>query len=631
MAADPMRRVLMPPALLVWLLAAGALGQQRGDLLIADFEGPDYGAWHSWDVTDLLGKPATIQIVDNRRGGWGHINVDQIVQSDRYLGVIETTRDLRIEHDYVSFRFGGAEESRSQIQLIIDDQTVRQARGTRSDKPSWISWDVSRLKGKSGRLKVTELPGPDGAAELARSVVHGDQPRGAVIVVDRLYQETYRPQFHFTPKRNWTNDPNGLVYYQGEYHLFFQHNPFGINWGNMTWGHAVSQDLVHWEQLDNAIEPDELGTIFSGSAVVDENNTAGFQTGDEKVIVAIFTYAGSHARPPKPFTQGIAYSNDRGRTFSKYEKNPVVGHFVGSNRDPKVIWHRPSGKWVMALYLDRGKFRLLGSKNLKQWETLSDVDFPGGHECPEFFELPVDADQNNTRWVFWEAGGRHRIGRFDGTTFKPETGVLPSKWGNNCYAGQTYNNVPESDGRRIFIAWMSGGKYPEMPFNQQMTFPRRLTLRTTDEGIRLFAYPVREIEKLYTKKHNWSDLALKPGDNPLASLEGELWDVDAVIEPQKAEAIELNVRGEKIRYDVAEKRVSCLGKSATLEPVDGRIELRVLVDRTSLEIFANRGRVVMSFCFLPNPADRGLGLRAEGQAARVVSLALRELRSAWPQ
>jgi sucrose-6-phosphate hydrolase SacC (GH32 family) len=457
------------------------------------------------------------------------------------------------------------------------------------------------------------------------------QPKGALVEVDRLYQETYRPQFHFTPKQNWTNDPNGLVYYKGEYHLFFQHNPSGIDWGNMTWGHAVSKDLVHWEQLDHAIRPDPLGTIFSGSAVVDEHNTAGFQTGEEKVIVAVFTYAGAHAAPPKPFTQGIAYSNDRGRTFTKYEKNPVVGHIAGSNRDPKVIWHQPTGKWVMALYLDRGKFALLGSKNLKQWQRLSDVAFPDGHECPEFFELPVDGDQNNTRWVFWEGGGRHMIGRFDGTTFRPETGVLPSEWGNNCYAGQTYNHIPESDGRRIFIAWMSGGKYPGMPFNQQMTFPRELTLRSTGEGIRLFAYPVREIEKLFAKTHGWSDLALTAGENPLASLEGELWDIDTAIEPGKTEAVEWHVRGQTIRYDVARKTLSCRGKSATVEPAGGRIELRLLVDRTSIEIFANRGRIVMSFCFLPDVANRSLDIAAQGGQAKIVSLAVRELQSAWPK
>ena len=163
-------------------------------------------------------------------------------------------------------------------------------------------------------------------------------------MIQTAYQEAYRPQFHFTPKTNWTNDPNGLIHYKGEFHLFFQHNPSGINWGNMTWGHAVSTDLVHWKQLPHAIHPDELGTIFSGSGAVDWKNTGGFQTGDESVLVNFYTSAGSHAPEQVPFTQSIAYSNDRGRSWTKYEGNPVIEHIVGSNRDPKVIWHEPTQK-----------------------------------------------------------------------------------------------------------------------------------------------------------------------------------------------------------------------------------------------------------------------------------------------
>src|SRR5438132_5431207 len=155
-----------------------------------------------------------------------------------------------------------------------------------------------------------------------------------------LYDEIYRPQFHFSAKKNWLNDPNGLVYYRGEYHLFFQHNPKGIEWGNMTWGHAVSSDLLHWQQLDNALLPDHLGTMFSGSAVVDWDNTAGLQTGDEKVIVCIYTSAG------KPFTQSIAFSNDRGRNWKKYDRNPVLKHIAGANRDPNAIWAEAPKEWV---------------------------------------------------------------------------------------------------------------------------------------------------------------------------------------------------------------------------------------------------------------------------------------------
>ena len=165
------------------------------------------------------------------------------------------------------------------------------------------------------------------------------------------YNELHRPQFHFSPRTGWTNDPNGLVFYRGQYHLFFQHNPVSVKWGNMTWGHAVSTDLIHWQEVEDAIHPDELGTAFSGSAVVDWHNTAGLASGDEKAIVAFYTSAGSCVTPPKPFTQSIAYSTDAGRTWQKYAGNPVLGHIRAENRDPKVIWHEPTGRWVMALSL----------------------------------------------------------------------------------------------------------------------------------------------------------------------------------------------------------------------------------------------------------------------------------------
>ncbi|MGO8748852.1 MAG: glycoside hydrolase family 32 protein [Thermoguttaceae bacterium] len=455
--------------------------------------------------------------------------------------------------------------------------------------------------------------------------------RPDLLITDKLYQETYRPQFHFTPMKNWTNDPNGLVYYAGEYHLFFQHNPSGINWGNMTWGHAVSPDLVHWKQLDHAIRPDRLGTIFSGSAVVDENNTAGFQTGSEKVIVCMYTSAGGTSPESKgvPFAQSIAYSNDRGRTWTKYAKNPVLAHIVGGNRDPKVRWHQPSKKWILALYLDGTDYALFSSPNLKQWKRLCTVPMPGSGECPDFFPLAVDGNPQWIKWVFWGANGNYRIGSFDGTTFKPETEPLKSLWGANDYAAQTYSDIPAADGRRIQISWMNGGKYPDMPFNQQMSFPRVLTLRTTSEGVRLAMLPVREIEKLRGKSHAWNDLEVKPGGNPLAGLEGELWDMEADIAVGRAKAVILSARGEPIRYDVTSGTLSCLGRSAVLKPRKGRIQLRILVDRTSMEIFADEGRITMCSCFLPNPGDRSLALSAEGGRAAARSLIVRELKSAW--
>ena len=449
-------------------------------------------------------------------------------------------------------------------------------------------------------------------------------------MTEPLYHETHRPQFHFTPRRNWTNDPNGLVYYQGEWHLFFQHNPTGIKWGNMTWGHAISTDLLHWTQLPNALEPDRLGTIYSGSAVVDWNNTSSLQTGTEPPLVAIYTSAGSHAQPPKPYTQSIACSNDRGRSWIKYAGNPVLDHIAGANRDPKVIWHAPSAQWIMALYLDGNDYALFGSPNLRAWTSLCDVALPGVSECPDFFPLAVDGDAANVRWVFWGAAGCYRLGTFDGRTFTPETGVLRAEWGANGYAAQTWSDVPEADGRRIQISWMAGGKYPAMPFNQQFSFPVELTLRNTPDSIRLYRQPVRELETLRARTLRWEQRVVEPGANLIPETEGELFEVHAEVALGDAQAFGVLVRGHDLCYDAVKQEISALGKAAPLAPHDGVIRLQLLVDRTSLEVFAQDGLVTMSSCFLPEAADSNLEFYAKGGAVTLRSLEVYELRSVWP-
>jgi sucrose-6-phosphate hydrolase SacC (GH32 family) len=449
------------------------------------------------------------------------------------------------------------------------------------------------------------------------------------------YNEAYRPQFHFSPRENWTNDPNGLVFYQGEYHLFFQHNPFGIDWGNMTWGHAISRDLLHWQQLPNALEPDALGTMFSGSAVVDWDNTAGFQQGDEKTLVAIYTAAGNTSAESQgqPFTQCIAYSNNRGRTWTKYAGNPVLGHIAKENRDPKVVWHAPTRRWIMALYLDGNTYALFASPDLKTWTHLHDMDVPGCDECPDFFEMPIDGNARDTRWVFTGANGLYLVGAFDGQRFTPEagTGALPLQvdYGANYYAVQTYSDIPPQDGRRIQVAWMRGGKYPDMPFNQQMSSPCELTLHRFPEGLRLCRRPVREIERLRVRSYKQRDLILSSVARPLLPGNGDLFDIRIELEPNDTAEVGLIVRREYITYSPQDETLTCLGKSAPLKQINGRIRLHVLVDRTSLEIFANEGRASLTSCFLPDPQDHALSLFAVDGAARVVSLDIHELRSTW--
>ena len=471
------------------------------------------------------------------------------------------------------------------------------------------------------------------ATVSAVAVAHGEDAKPEAGKPGGLYREQYRPQFHFTPKKGWMNDPNGMLFYQGEYHLFFQcdpDRPFNAC-GIKYWGHAVSSDMLHWTELDNAIEPDAIGSIWSGSGVVDWNNTTGFQAGVEKPLVCIYTSAGgqSPGSEGKPFVQSITFSNDRGRTWTKYEKNPVLNRISGENRDPKVFWHAPSKQWIMALYLEKNDYALFGSPNLKEWTRLGGLAFPGNAECPDFFELPVDGDAKNTQWVFWGANNTYLLGSFDGKAFRQESGPYQSHWGEHRYAAQTFNDMPAADGRRIQIAWMAVGDFTGMPFNQQMSVPVVLSLRTFPEGVRICTLPVKELDTLHGKRHAWKGL-LRPGDNPLAEVGGDLFDIRLAVEPGKASEVGLKIRGVDVQYRVREKTLSCMGKSAPVELVDGRLTIQALVDRTSIELFAADGRVNMAYCFRPAEQDKGLTVYAKDGDASVQSLDVWELKSTWP-
>lgn len=486
----------------------------------------------------------------------------------------------------------------------------------------------------SGQVKSGFRGLVDHAAIWNRALSDAEIARlsGAASLGDKrpaYYAEKHRPQFHFTAQKHWINDPNGLVYYNGVYHMCFQHQPPGRPGAYKDWGHAVSTDLIHWKQLSSALVPHRVwGGCWSGSAVVDVNNTTGFQSGDDKPIVAILTNGGTPGQGP-PCTQCIAFSTDAGRTFSYYRQNPVLGNVVGSNRDPKVVWHEPTKKWIMALYLDGNDYALFASPDLKAWQKLCVVNLPGVSECPDLFPLAVAGEPSTVKWIFWGASGNYLIGSFDGRTFKSESDLLRADFGANFYAAQTWSDIPAADGRRIQIAWMAGGNYPGMPFTQQLSFPTEVTLRTTPEGLRMHRVPVREIDKLHQHASQWSDAIIKPGDNLFSSLKGELFDIRADIEPGSAQSVAIQVRGEPVRYDVASGTLSCLGRSAPLKLQNGHVRLQILADRTSLEVFGNDGAAVLSSCFLPSDENKSLVLESLGAEAKVVSATVYPLDSIW--
>jgi fructan beta-fructosidase len=579
----------------------------------------------SWDITEFAGKQAIIKIVDEATGGWGHLNVDHIVQTDRKPpGLLSNAkREFTVETRYLNLPIKNGAKKRVVTLMVDGKPVVRNDIALADATPDWWApMDVSAWKGKAVTLVVDKLPEDSTALTSI-------EPSNAIKGSGNLYSEPLRGQFHFSPRRGWNNDPNGMVYYNGEYHLFFQHNPYGWDWGNMHWGHAVSKDMIHWEELGDKLFPDDMGPMFSGSAVVDWQNMSGFGKDGKPPLVLAYTAAGKLA------TQCIAYSTD-GRTFTKYAGNPVVKQVTGGNRDPKLLWHAPTKKWVMAVYVllnKRHTMHFYTSPNLKEW-TLASV-LEGGHdgkdgylfECPDLFELPVDGDAKSSKWVLLGANTEYMIGTFDGTAFKSEQTKLPGHRGKGFYAPQTFNDMP--DGRRIQIGWFQTPT-PGMPFNQSMSIPLELKLTATPDGPRMTWTPVKELESLRAKSHFIEPMTLTPNAaNPLANIRTELMEIRVEFEPSAESELTYIVRGATIRYDATKKEIVVNGHRAPAPLRDGKQRLIIYCDRIGLEVFAADGQTFVPMPFTPKVDDRNLSVAVKGGNIRITALTVHELKSAW--
>ncbi|MDZ5721804.1 GH32 C-terminal domain-containing protein, partial [Bacillus sp. SXabc123] len=484
------------------------------------------------------------------------------------------------------------------------------------------------------------------------------------------YDEDYRPQYHFTPEANWMNDPNGMVYYAGEYHLFYQYHPYGMQWGPMHWGHAVSKDLVTWKHLPVALYPDEKGTIFSGGAVVDRNNTSGFQTGEEKPLVAIYTQDREGHQ-----VQSIAYSNDKGRTWTKYAGNPVIPNPGKKDfRDPKVFWYEKENKWVMLLAAG-DRILIYTSKNLKEWTYASEFgQGQGSHggvwECPDLFELPVDGNPNQKKWVMQVSVGngavsggsgmQYFVGDFDGTHFKnenPSDKVLWTDYGKDFYAAVSWSDIPSSDGRRLWLGWMSNWQYandvPTSPWRSAASIPRELKLKTLTGGVRVVQTPVKELQTIRGTSKKWKNQTISPASqNVLAGLSGDAYELHAEfqVSPGSAPEFGFKVRtGEnqftKVGYDRKNTKLfvdrSESGnvtfnptfntgiQTAPLKPVNGTIKMHIFVDRSSVEVFGNDGQQVITDIILPDRSSKGLELYAVNGGVKLKSLTIYPLKKVW--
>ncbi|KYP13617.1 MAG: hypothetical protein A1D16_08470 [Flavihumibacter sp. CACIAM 22H1] len=485
----------------------------------------------------------------------------------------------------------------------------------------WYAYlDISQWKGKKIELRVDQL---SKNARSFRPILQRDEDANE----PKPYTETLRGQLHFSPKRGWTNDPNGLVYYQGQYHLFFQHNPYGRGWGNMTWGHAVSKDLLHWTELGDVLHPDGYGPMFSGSAVVDSANSSGLGENGNAPLVMFFTGATC-------WCQGLAWTND-GLNFHKLNYAPVP-RVNKDNRDPKVFWYAPGKHWVMLFWvpLDDGTHtqRFFSSTNLKDWTPTGQVKGGKGDdrylfECPDFFELPVDGNAANKKWVLSAANTQYAIGSFDGSVFKPEQERLQGMWGRDYYAAQTINNEPS--GRRIEIGWWrTHTDKDNMGFNQSMSLPMELKLVSTPEGIRMVRLPVKELESLRAEQVlNGAKRVGEKTANPLAGISADLLELQAVVEPGKVNEVRFNLNGLEFVYNVQAQEMSADGVTAKLPLVKGRLQLSFYIDRTGVELFANQG-----FVYMPinkNLNGRNCSINVVGGTAKFHQLNLYRLSSVW--
>lgn len=452
--------------------------------------------------------------------------------------------------------------------------------------------------------------------------------------------DLYRPQFHFTPENNGCGKPAGLVFYDGEYHLFYEYNPNGTEAGYSHWGHATSTDLVHWKRLPVALFPDEDSndkercTALAGSVIVDKNNTLGKQQGDTQTLVAFYTSLRCGQR--------MAYSTDKGQTWEKYQNNPIIPFDENDEaRNPRVFWHEDSGKWVMALYRklnndDNSKgISFYTSKDLTNWAWKSHI--PGFSDSPDLLPLQVDKRPTQTVWALFDGDGTYTLGDFDGEEFTPITSKQKGDWGSNYYAAQTWNNIPENDGRAIQIAWMKNGEYPGMPFSGQLSFPAELSVTQSPEGYQLLKTPINELEQLYEKHHSWTEKNVIPGikKNLVRKVSGDCLRIVGEFDIKTSNNFGFLVRhslknaGTEIMYNVKRGLLTVLGSSVPILPEDEKIKLDIIVDRTSIEIYVNGGKAVISNCFTTDTKSRGVILYTNGGELGVDQLDIYEINSIW--
>lgn len=608
------------------------------------------------------------------------LGMTSVVQADsswtiRHLVCEQNIVSLDVTEDYLLLPIQD-DAPEGKICVVKDNEqkgTLMNVRLARERVDSYVPFALSAYKGQHISIEIQGVP--ETALCWKELKLSGS--------FDMANKESFRPVYHHTPAYGWMNDPNGMFYKDGVYHLYFQYNPYGSKWGNMHWGHSVSKDLIHWDHLNPAIARDTLGHIFSGSTVVDKNNSAGY---GKDAIIAFYTSASDeHGQ-----IQCMAYSKDNGRTYTKYEKNPILTPFDGLKdfRDPKVFWYEPAQKWYMIVSADK-EMRFYSSSNLKDWEYQSGFGKgygvqPNQFECPDFIQLPVDGDKNNMKWVmivninpgcmFGGSATEYFVGDFDGKEFKCDTKPEVTKWldfGKDHYATVCFSNTGD---RVVAVPWMSNWQYanvtPIRQYRGANALPRELSLYTKDGQIYMAANAVKEtaglrketrtidnqtvkgeskIDEIFPQNEGAFEIEMDvtPGASAVAGMEllndkGEktkiYLDMKAgklvmdrtesglVAFGEKAEPHAIENHDRRKTTSINYKNDFALGTWAPLSLCEGKTyHLQIFVDKCSVEIFANGGRIAMTNLVFPTKPYNSIRLYSEGGDYKVENMKIHKL------
>lgn len=580
----------------------------------------------AWDVSAYVGKSGQIVIGDDTGHAWGFIAADYFYLSEK-PATTRKSKKITVTDSYLNFPVS-YKDNVENIRIydgenVIADLDIRLTDGT---PDYWASIPIKKWMGKELEVAVifntyinaeTPLVYSNGLQSITQSAAPADEYSSA----------PERPRVHFSAARGWLNDPNGLFQMNGVYHMSFQHNPVGVEWNNMHWGHAWSRDLVHWTQTDDVLAPDDMGAPFSGHAAV---------IGDK--VYVIYTAAGEnwYGSRDKLYSQCMAISEDGGYTWKRYQNNPVIGFVTTNARDPQIAWSDEDGKWVLVLYLYDDLYAFFESSDLFSWTETSRINIPGEYECPDFVKYKVPETGENL-WVLSGVKCNYYVGHFSGGVFTPISDERQKLDAFERYnAAHVFANV--AGDRKIQVACLGNGHFKGMPFNQVISFPKELSLHYRDGKYKLWAKAVPEIENLYIGTNSIKETNLALDGSTERKLDGCAFHLKGVFDVAQTTASSFGFQaGEiKVTFDKAAGSLSVSGSALDktygangITPVDGMIELEVIIDNGVVDVFAGSGQASVTAAFDAAGSSRQVKTIVNGGTAMAKSLVMAELSPFW--